>query len=118
MRVQARDDSVESTKHDPIRFTYYRNANTVLLGDDPLIKGVPAKLLARILKDYVGTQKRMFFLSEFRTLKDILGQRPNLEARLGRLSKRLEERSGRVRLLRMRGARIFWCDGPVEFVEI
>lgn len=95
------------------RFTYFSSAGTMFLNDVPLIKGVPAALLLRMLRARVEQGQRLFFLSEFRGEKES-GQLSNLEARLGRLEKRLEERGAGLRLVRLRGCRRIECEGPIE----
>lgn len=100
-----------------LRFTYYKEGETIFLQEAPLIKGTPAKLLLWMLRAYLETGKSIFFLSEMRT-KSELGSIGNLEARLERLAKRMDEREEQVRLVRQRGCRRLECEFPISLEEV
>ncbi len=100
-----------------LRFAYYQEAGTMFLNSEPLIKGVPAKLLLSMLRAYVSNGKTLFFLSEFKVGGDPAVS-SNLEARLERLARRLEERPGKIRLERMRGCRKLVCEGTLDLEEV
>jgi adenylate cyclase len=100
-----------------LRFRYYNQADTLFLDEQPLIKGMPAKLLIFMLRAYLATGKSLFFLSELRADRSlcIMG---NLEARLERLAKRIESRVDWMRLVRQKGCRRLEFSIPVSLEEV
>lgn len=96
------DSASESSR---TAFVYYRDGVTICHGEEPLIKGIPALLLLHILRNHRDSGKTVFFLSELREANKGFGSGSNLEARLERLARRLEERVPGVRLIRKRGLR-------------
>lgn len=89
----------------------------MFVGGNPLIKGLPAKLLLVLLRAHLSTGKALFFLSELKADRD-LDVRSNLEARLDRLAKRLEARVKGLSLVKLRGCRRLECGAEVVLSEI
>lgn len=110
-------EKAKSSRPKILHFTYYNEGETIFLQEAPLIKGTPAKILLWMLRTYLATGKSLFFLSEMRTKSD-LGSSGNLEARLERLARRMEEREEAVRLVRQRGCRRLECAFPVSLEEV
>ncbi len=92
----------------PIRVTYYQADDSVFVGDRYVVKGVPGRILWKLLREQTDQGRETFTNRELR-LDERLGLPPgndNLEARLLVLRKRLAggdygirlERSGRGRL--------------------
>jgi adenylate cyclase len=98
-------------------FTFYKEGDTLFLEEEPLIKGVPAKLLLYMLRENIAKSKSLFFLSELRSNPDLGGFR-NLEARLERLAKRIEERVEGMSLVRHTGCRRLECKHPISLKEL
>lgn len=99
-------------------FTYFKRDGVMLLNGNTLIRGVPAELLAYMLKSFRESGKTEFLLSEFKRDTDILKRRqPNLEAFLEKLRERLETRSDKVRIKVAKGLRLLEADCPVRFEE-
>lgn len=88
------------------RFVFYRDGVTICHGEEPLIKGIPALLLLHMLRLRGNSGKSVFFLGELREAERGFGSGSNLESRLERLARRLEERVPGVRLVKRRGMRI------------
>jgi hypothetical protein len=99
-------------------FVYLQEANIMLLNGNLLIKGVPAGLLAYMLRAFRDAGKTEFFLSDFKKDTDILTRKlPNLEAFLEKLRDRLATRSMKVSILAGKGRRTLKADCPVHFTE-
>lgn len=96
---------------------FYRKGVVLCLDGNPLIKGIPALLLAYMLRSHGRTGRTVFFLGELRKADRRFGSGTNLESRLARLAKRLRERAPTLRLERKRGIRILEIDGTVEWIE-
>jgi adenylate cyclase len=100
------------------RFAY---DDSVFIGHDYVIKGVPGRLLWRMLQDYAKEGRREFTNREFRldaTLK-LPDFKDNLESRLLLLSRRLAENNWPVRILRNgRGRVLLEVDGPLVLEEM
>jgi len=93
---------------EPVRVTYYQADDSVFADDEYVIKGVPGRILWKLLREHAATGRDAFTNRELR-LDERLGLPPgndNLEARLLVLRKRLAsgaygvvvERTGRGRL--------------------
>jgi hypothetical protein len=106
---------------EPLRVSYYQADDSVFAGDEYVIKGVPGRILWKLLREHATGGRTTFTNRELR-LDEGLGLpagSENLEARLLVLRKRLAggafgvelERVGRGRLA-LRSAR------PLELVEV
>jgi adenylate cyclase len=104
-------------KLKPLRFTFYKQGDTLFLNEEPLIKGMPARLFLYMLRTCHTTGRSLFFLSEMRSNRS-LGSVANLEARLERLAKRIEERVEGVTLVRQKGCRRLVCECPISLKEL
>lgn len=104
-------------KNKILRFIFYKDGDTLFADNEPLIKGVPARLLLYMLRAYIAKGRSLFFLSELRTNKD-LEKFGNLEARLERLAKRLEQRVVGLKLMRQKGCRRLECKRPLSLQEL
>jgi adenylate cyclase len=106
---------------EPLRVSYYQADDSVFVGEEYVIKGVPGRILWKLLREHATGGRTTFTNRELR-LDESLGLpagSENLEARLLVLRKRLAgnafgvelERVGRGRLA-LRSAR------PLELVEV
>ncbi len=84
------------------RFKYYAHDDSVFIDDDYLIKGVPGRLLYHFVRSYVENGRSDFSNREIRreTALKLPDIKDNLETRLILLRKRLEDKSGPLRLTR------------------
>ncbi len=100
---------------------YYNEDSTVFIDNEYLIKGVAGGILWRLLNAYRDEQRTEFSNKEIRLdqsleLPDI---KDNLEARLILLRKRLEERSGELRIEKTaRGRFRLVVEKPLSLVEV
>lgn len=100
---------------------YYNEDSTVFIDNEYLIKGVAGGILWRLLNAYRDEQRTEFSNKEIRLdqsleLPDI---KDNLEARLILLRKRLEERSGDLRIEKTaRGRFRLVVEKPLSLVEV
>ncbi len=103
-----------------IRLQRFAYDDSVFIGHDYVIKGVPGRLLWRMLQTYSQEGRREFTNREFRldaTLK-LPDFKDNLESRLLLLSRRLAENAWPVRIKRNgRGRVLLEVDGPLVFEE-
>lgn len=92
-------DLLESDRHR-LRFVYHTTDETVSCNGSHLLRGVPAKILQKVLLAHTVTGRTIFEHREFRRDPDLNldPANPNLESRLRLLSQRLEERLPALRL--------------------
>lgn len=85
-----------------LSFVFHRRDATISCNGEHLLRGVPAKILQKVLMAHTLTSRTQFEHREFRRDPD-LGLdplNPNLEGRLRILSDRLEERLQGIRILK------------------
>jgi adenylate cyclase len=104
----------------PLRIRYYRENDSVFLGDDYLIKGVAGAIFRKLVRDYVSEGRTDFTNRELRLDPSIrlpeLSE--NLEARLILLQRRLAERSPHLAIEKTGRGRFRLCVGrPIELSE-
>jgi hypothetical protein len=101
-------DEEPAAAGERLSVTYYQADDSVFVGDEYVIKGVPGRILWKLLREHAANGREAFTNRELR-LDERLGLPPgndNLEARLLVLRKRLAggaygialERTGRGRL--------------------
>jgi hypothetical protein len=105
----------------PLRATYYRADDSVFVRDEYVIKGVPGRILWKLLREHAASGRTAFTNRELR-LDESLGLpagAENLEARLLVLRKRLAGGAFGVELERVgRGRLALHTDGPLELAEV
>lgn len=102
--------------HEKAVFRFHLADDSMDLNGQPLVKGISAKLLRRILSSHLETSRRNFTYREFkRDFEITLGQKnANFEVRFYRLAEKLKERTGTVALVRTgRGSFRLETDGSV-----
>jgi adenylate cyclase len=113
--------SARSATGEPFRVTYYQADDSVFVGEEYVIKGVPGRILWKMLNEYVADGRETFTNRELR-LDERLGLPPgndNLEARLLVLRKRLAGGEFEIGLERVgRGRLLLHVAGPLELVEV
>jgi hypothetical protein len=92
-------DLLESDRHR-LRFVYHTTDETISCNGSHLLRGVPAKILQKVLLAHTVTGRTIFEHREFRRDPDLNldPANPNLESRLRLLAQRLEERLPALRL--------------------
>ena len=103
-----------------LAFAFHRRDATMSCNGEHLLRGVPAKILQKVLMAYSLTNRTTFEHREFRRDPD-LGLdplNPNLEGRLRILSERLEDRLQGIRIVKnSRGQFKLVVTAQVEFVD-
>jgi adenylate cyclase len=103
-----------------IRIQHFDYDDSIFIDHAYVIKGVPGRLLWKMLRTYVQEGRSDFTNREFRldaTLK-LPDFKDNLESRLLLLSRRLAENAWPVRILRTgRGHVLLEVDGPLELQQ-
>ena len=103
IRVESPADTTGET-----RIRYYPSDDSVFIDDEYVIKGVPGRILYKLLQLHVDQHRQEFTNKEIRldpTLR-LPEYQDNLEARLILLRRRLEERTTTVRLDRVGRGRL------------
>lgn len=100
------------------RLRYFPRDGSVFVNDDYLIRGVPGRLLAHFMRQYLESGRTDFSNREIRHEPDL--QLPdfkdNLETRLILLRRRLEEKGGPIRITRPERGRVrMEVDGVPDF---
>jgi hypothetical protein len=101
-------------------FTYHPSDETISCNGEHLLRGVPAKILQKVLMAHTITGRTLFEHREFRRDPDLNLDpvNPNLESRLRILTERLEERVVGLRLIKsQRGRFSIEADFPLEYSE-
>ncbi|MEK7394880.1 MAG: hypothetical protein AAB214_20160 [Fibrobacterota bacterium] len=85
-----------------LRFVFHRQDETISCNGEHLLRGVPAKILHKVLMSNTVTGRTIFEHREFRRDPDLHLDpvNPNLESRIRILSDRLEERLEGIRILK------------------
>ncbi len=83
-----------------LQFVYHRQDETISCNGEHLLRGVPAKILHKVLMSHTVTGRTNFEHREFRRDPDLHLDpvNPNLESRIRILSDRLEERLQGIRI--------------------
>ena len=85
-----------------LQFVYHKQDETISCNGEHLLRGVPAKILHKVLMSHTVTGRTIFEHREFRRDPDLHLDpvNPNLESRIRILSERLEERLQGIRILK------------------
>ena len=104
-----------------VQVKFYSEDNTIFIDNEYLIKGVAGGIFWRLLRAYQDEHRSEFSNKEFRldqTL-DLPDIKDNLEARLILLRKRLDERSGAIRIEKTaRGRFRLAVEKPLQLVTV
>jgi adenylate cyclase len=117
----AREAAPPAVAGPPLLVRHYEEDDTIFLGNDYLIKGVAGSVLWTLLCDFREKHRTTFSNRELRLdprihLPDV---GDNLEARLVLLRRRLDERSGEIRIEKTaRGRFCLAVTRPLELVRI
>lgn len=85
-----------------LQFMYHNQDETISCNGEHLLRGVPAKILHKVLMSHTVTGRTVFEHREFRRDPDLHLDpvNPNLESRIRILSERLEERLQGIRIIK------------------
>jgi GAF domain-containing protein/pyridoxamine 5'-phosphate oxidase-like protein len=115
------ESSLDVPARAPLAVAYYQADDSVLVGGEYLVKGVPGRILFRMLRAH-GDLGRVDFTNRELRLDETLGLpagNDNLEARLLVLRRRLAERDCGIALERVgRGRLRLTVAGPVALEEV
>ncbi|HQF55855.1 MAG TPA: hypothetical protein PK208_12135 [Fibrobacteria bacterium] len=103
-----------------LQFVFHRQDETISCNGEHLLRGVPAKILQKVLMSHTVTGRTCFEHREFRRDPDLHLDpvNPNLESRIRILSDRLEERLEGIRIVKSgRGRFELETQLMVEFSE-
>lgn len=120
LQAEALHKQFLETDKKRLRFIYHAGDETISCNGTHLLRGVPAKILQKILIAHTITGRTLYEHREFRRDPDLRldPSNPNLESRLRILSQRLEERLPVVRLIKSgRGRFQFESEVQVEYDE-
>ena len=101
-RAAALHDQLLVQFRERLTFVYYRADETIACNGEHLLRGVPAKILHKVLMSYTLTGRKVFEHREFRRDPDLNldPANPNLESRIRIMSDRLEERLPGIRIVK------------------
>lgn len=119
-RAEALHRALLDNDRHRLRFVYHVGDETISCNGTHLLRGVPAKILQKVLIAHTITGRTLFEHREFRRDPDLRldPSNPNLESRLRILSQRLDERLAAVRLTKAgRGRFQLETSVQVEYAE-
>lgn len=101
-RASALHESLILQYRQRLCFIYHKQDETISCNGEHLLRGVPAKILHKVLMSHTVTGRTVFEHREFRRDPDLHLDplNPNLESRIRILSERLEERLQGIRILK------------------
>jgi hypothetical protein len=114
-------EPAETDRHQPIGVTYYQADDSVFFGHDYVIKGVPGRILWKVLREHVQ-HRRVHFTNRELRLDESLQLPPgndNLDSRLVSLRRRLARGAWGIELERVGRGRLRLCvERGVSLTEV